>query len=316
MGISPLHASTVGLILNPNTNRISPQFHCVYDDYFETVLYKEDNKPPPMWDELIINSRFRNDLDDDDSGLEDTWEKPTIISDDFKKSADTPGPMGPIMGKPAPDSSGPMDPMGNPAPGSFSPGSMDSNMRNPVPDVGRPMPDKVQSPLNPPQTQRESTPQRELPFEPSSSPENIPPLRRSTRVRKPVDRFKFDKAHGYSSIKRFSSILVKSLCAFHSVRQVYDANYVTALALDPTYGLLEIFGSLSPDFLNRNQWMFKSKTKHDQDTPGIREALTGEHQDEFIQGMANEIAELEKHGTWQVINRSEIKPVNLEDGTE
>ena len=42
MGVSPLHASTVGLILNPNTNRISPQFHCVYDDYFETVHHKND----------------------------------------------------------------------------------------------------------------------------------------------------------------------------------------------------------------------------------------------------------------------------------
>jgi hypothetical protein len=37
VGISPLHASSVALILNPNTNRISPQFHCVFDDNFETV---------------------------------------------------------------------------------------------------------------------------------------------------------------------------------------------------------------------------------------------------------------------------------------
>ena len=33
IGVSPLHASTVGLILNPNTNRLSPQYHCVLKLY-------------------------------------------------------------------------------------------------------------------------------------------------------------------------------------------------------------------------------------------------------------------------------------------
>ena len=52
MGISPLHASTVGLILNPNINRLSPQFHCVYDDHFETIHSKFDAKPPDIWEKL------------------------------------------------------------------------------------------------------------------------------------------------------------------------------------------------------------------------------------------------------------------------
>ena len=64
MGISPLHASTVGLILNPKTNRLSPQFHCVYDDYFETV-HSHNDQAPPIWEELVINQRFINDLEDD-----------------------------------------------------------------------------------------------------------------------------------------------------------------------------------------------------------------------------------------------------------
>ena len=47
MGTSPLHASTVGLIRNPRTNRLSPQFHCVYDDNFETVHSNDPNTPLP-----------------------------------------------------------------------------------------------------------------------------------------------------------------------------------------------------------------------------------------------------------------------------
>ena len=74
MGTSPLHASTVGLILNPQTNRLSPQFHCVYDDWFETV-HSNYTTPPKVWEELVINSRFRNKIEED-TNLEDTWEAP------------------------------------------------------------------------------------------------------------------------------------------------------------------------------------------------------------------------------------------------
>jgi hypothetical protein len=34
LGNSRMHASSVSLILNPNTGYVSPQFHCIYDDQF------------------------------------------------------------------------------------------------------------------------------------------------------------------------------------------------------------------------------------------------------------------------------------------
>ena len=77
MGVSLLHSSTVGLILNPDTNRISPQFHCVYDDYFETVHSNDSNTIPPTWEDLVINHRFRNDIDD--GKVKDTWEQLTNL---------------------------------------------------------------------------------------------------------------------------------------------------------------------------------------------------------------------------------------------
>ena len=39
MGISPMHANTVGLVRNLKTGRISPQYHLVYDDNFQTVHF-------------------------------------------------------------------------------------------------------------------------------------------------------------------------------------------------------------------------------------------------------------------------------------
>jgi hypothetical protein len=47
LGFSPVHSSTVGLIRNLRTGLITPQFHCVYDSEFETVL--SNNETPPDW---------------------------------------------------------------------------------------------------------------------------------------------------------------------------------------------------------------------------------------------------------------------------
>ena len=65
MGVSPIHASSVGVIQNPSTNRLSPQFHCIYDDYFETIGF-DSLAEPPQWQDLVIRNRFRNDMDSDD----------------------------------------------------------------------------------------------------------------------------------------------------------------------------------------------------------------------------------------------------------
>ena len=62
MGISPLHASSVGIILNPNTNRLRSQYYCVYNDYFETVTFSE-KFPLPNWDEIVIKNLSQLDLE-------------------------------------------------------------------------------------------------------------------------------------------------------------------------------------------------------------------------------------------------------------
>ena len=57
LGYSSQHASNVGLILNPVTKRISPQFHVLFDDFFTTVRSVDDTHDPVLdevnWDQLI-----------------------------------------------------------------------------------------------------------------------------------------------------------------------------------------------------------------------------------------------------------------------
>jgi hypothetical protein len=56
LGHSPFHAGNVALVFNPRTGRVSPQFHCVFDDDFTTVGFMERGEVPPNWEDLCRNS--------------------------------------------------------------------------------------------------------------------------------------------------------------------------------------------------------------------------------------------------------------------
>ncbi len=49
VGRYPSHASNVGLILNPRTGHVSPEFHVLYDDNFTTIKYLLTVTVPPHW---------------------------------------------------------------------------------------------------------------------------------------------------------------------------------------------------------------------------------------------------------------------------
>ena len=72
MGPSPAHSSTVPLILNLITHRITAQFHCVFDDWFSTVSTAIEDIPDyssEAWQKLFGDSEYQYTFDDDDDGL-------------------------------------------------------------------------------------------------------------------------------------------------------------------------------------------------------------------------------------------------------
>jgi Reverse transcriptase (RNA-dependent DNA polymerase) len=79
VGLSKRHASTAPLILNLDTLYISPQFHCVFDNWFSTVSGESQDPPPladPIWDNLFGNSRFQYYFDNyQPPPLSDEWER-------------------------------------------------------------------------------------------------------------------------------------------------------------------------------------------------------------------------------------------------
>lgn len=62
LGHSAQHAPTVSLILNPTTGFVSPQFHCVYDDRFDSP--KEDKNFSTFWAEKAGLIEPRDDSHD------------------------------------------------------------------------------------------------------------------------------------------------------------------------------------------------------------------------------------------------------------
>ncbi len=82
LGFSKCHSSSVGLILNRTTGKISPQFHVVYDDCFQTVRSVHDVRDIDLdnfdWDAFITPARTERYIDDEDDAppLHDSWQQP------------------------------------------------------------------------------------------------------------------------------------------------------------------------------------------------------------------------------------------------
>jgi len=53
LGLSSSHVRNVNLVLNLHTGCVSPQFHCRFDDFFETVKHGgPDVSVPSAWQQL------------------------------------------------------------------------------------------------------------------------------------------------------------------------------------------------------------------------------------------------------------------------
>ena len=96
LGPSALHASSVGMILNPKTNGISPQLHCICDDHFETVSFSPETpqkKMNELWDEMAFEGyeRIEMELDPDDPNrFENDWDFPGNEDETSKLKSQTP----------------------------------------------------------------------------------------------------------------------------------------------------------------------------------------------------------------------------------
>jgi hypothetical protein len=291
MGASPLHASTVGLIRNLRTNHISPQFHVVYDDLFETV-HASALEAPASWPDLFTFSRFKSDFDDEDfvPTLPDEWLTPIELThrqqqEQAQRSQDGPNPVVEEPHAPEPDDE--LLPQRAPP---------ESSQRAPL--ITTPTPESLPtSPQRAPPSPQRALPELAPPTEPPPDPPT--PVRRyPTRTRRAPVR---DHQHGYSVVSSYCRAMVGALLLTQG--QSYNNRYLLNLLLDHEFGLYE---NLSPNALMMSPHAMKASATHDPDTPRLHEAMRGEHRDEFLAAMGKEIAELEAHGTWNIVRKESM----------
>ena len=70
MGLSPLNATTVLLVLTLDTGAITPQLHVVFDDWFTTVTMSIDDLPDfnsSAWSKMFGDSEYQFIRDEDDT---------------------------------------------------------------------------------------------------------------------------------------------------------------------------------------------------------------------------------------------------------
>jgi hypothetical protein len=86
MGVSAQHASSVHLVRNLQTGSITPQYHLVFDDFFETV-FLDGEQEPDVWPDLVVFQSFANDCDDEGyrPELADEWLNPAELQERFTR---------------------------------------------------------------------------------------------------------------------------------------------------------------------------------------------------------------------------------------
>ena len=311
MGVSPVHAETVGLVRNLHTGYISPQFHLVYDDWFETVLSDQD--PPPQWDHLCTFQRFETYFDDvAPPSLADEWLTPAEQErnkaqrriqglrqgrklwqevtnkdsrDDAHFEAPTPYDQSAQSTRETPFSR----PTTRELPSSWT--------RDPTSPIDSPPPDPV-----PP-----------APPEPSPPSDTAPTSSRRypQRTRNPPPETKMVMDPNKKTYYRPSSLMAVALALSHFGLSALAAHMLQAqvIGFDPITGFQE---SLPPG-LTQSPLALKAKTSRDPDVPTLKESLNGPYAEHFWEAMDAEIASLESKGTWEVVERSSIpkgvKPV-------
>ena len=319
MGISPGHAENISLVKNFKSGYLSPAYHVIHDDSFETV-YSPEGVEPPQWEHLCVFERFELEFESNPPALSDDW----LTTDEILLKRASRHLQSLKQGRKLWQDTATKE------------SREDFNYQPPKPSQPREVPSVVlrESPKHPTPpvspTNKPGSLVRTPPLEPPrespipvspEAPARRYPLRESRGQgvsRMQIDPSKKSYDDGppkhKSNLSRFMPLsMFAALVATQSPTGMTPiaAHLLQAQArgFDPMTCQQESFhpGLLqSPMALVQNPMSFKAKSAHDPDLPTLRESLCGPHAEQFWTAMDAEIASLEKKGTWTVVDRSSM----------
>ena len=307
VGVSPVHADNIGMVRNLRTGRISPQYHLVYDDWFDTVYASEDT-PPPDWDHLCIFQKFETVFEDGipPPTLADEWLTPEEAADNETKrllhrlrhgrpvwqEVKTKESREDFNYNPPtsefPSAATPYDrvPVSVPAPRELTPKSLtrEHAALDPIP-LPAPAPVPAPAPIPAPVPASGVSPRR--------NPRRQARDSAITRL-DPNPRLKSYLGMSMLAIVLSQTSGITPASAFLLQEQIHG--------LDPLTGYQEYMHPAT----TQSQLALKAKVSKDPDLPTLRESLTGPYAEEFWKAMDSEVGSLESKDTYDVVPRSSI----------
>jgi Reverse transcriptase (RNA-dependent DNA polymerase) len=289
LGLSSEHSSNIGLILNLRTGYVSPQFHVVYDDLFQTVPNAENGGLPfdeAIWDDLFRNQRERYIDEDEDAEnippLHQDWLDPDEIDDrqarEHRRFARRYGRQ---------------------------PGQVD-------PEQGRQQ-REVQQPVAPPAQNDEGDAGQDEQEDPAQQQQDEE-IRRSQRTRRPRIRL-IEEMH--SSTSYLSKRKVRTGALNNAF--LNDLDWSSFKALTKSADLMEMV-KVMQDYTDPKtglveEWhpMAFASLANASDNPNYHQAMNGPDSDGYRIAMEQEIDTLLNKDSWQEVNRT--SNMNVLDST-
>ena len=276
LGFSNEHATTIGIIRNIRTGYVTPQFHCVYDEWFTTVASDHElTEDDPIWTSLFLNSRDNyfqdDDMDDHMPDLHPSWldehDREQRIRTRRSHQTYAPRVVNPFPHQVLTDEHTQVD-------------VIEEDIQD----------DDDMPPI-------EAADQSDSDSESEDEPEEHPvqqPRRGPPRKKKAYN----PKFHGNEYINHASLHVGDSFLANmdHNSKSkgIESRTYqrLERLARDPITGTC--------DFLHPHAFAAKA---NDEDTPNLRQAMNGSDSDGFKQAMKLELDQLKDKGTWEIVKR-------------
>ena len=318
LGFSSQHSSTIGLILNHRTGSVTPQYHCVYDDWFTTVMNGEiasvfdpNTFAADDWERLISDGGLEQadipQVDNDMFRLDDEWrsqadidrEREEAIRLRMERLAEPPDDIlapppllprePPLLPREA------IDPDDSPdLPGNFdddpSPRvTFDPGVAPPVRDLAMDFQDEVGVE---PRPRRVSPP---------------PALRRSTRSRKPNPKFKGSEWANFQKSRLATQRVRAGVLNEQYLHSLDWSQTVDALKGGSWKAMLSLM-SLYTDKDGYVDWFhplaLATKANSEDNPNWNQQAMNGPLKDGFWDAMGTEVNTLtEKKDAWDVVDR-------------
>jgi hypothetical protein len=332
MGHSPHHASTVPLVLNPNTGYFQTPFNVVFDDWFATIATDLADLPDfnsPEWAKVFGDSVFQYVLDDDDvadmidlstSGdvtIRGHRERVAAAIMDDNGPPIRPLPVAPpAVDPPTPASAAspsspvfirdshhvvPTDvPMSDPSSSTVDFGPPDKERMSPTREMLQTRETHpVLTPIAVDRSMESVMEQREMQLEPPSNHVDSPAPKQSKPTPPPLSPRRSSRTR--STPNRFG----------------YDNTQGRGYLADTSFAYPCDFGSYNMFYENglSTPFAYGSTTSTDPDTMGWDEAMRDTDRDLWLIAAQQEISALEDHGVWEEVDIDDAQGRQILPGT-